>query len=186
MITIKTYTDFSNPEVLEKIEYVMNLATHDDNNRMPDNYTTKKLALNDTLAVSIAESNGEPYSYSSLMHRKIYGNSARVLSRYYVLNRVPLSGLKPADRRIKYVWRDHALDMLKEQTTIAYDMGYEGVFISQHDKSIKLFTRMYHGLEKLSEIKGWKFDPDKKYRVCNGEDCEHWIFHHGKLFLEEV
>jgi hypothetical protein len=185
MIEVKTYTDFLQPEVYEKIEHILRVAQHDPNNRMPSNYTPSKIALDNTLAVSIAERNGIPFSYSSVMHRPIYKESVRVISRFYYL---PLKthGLKNSEMPLKYIWRDHTIQMIDSQVKLAYELGFKGVFISQHDKSLKVFTRMYYGLEVLSTVKGWHFDPKKKYKVCNGKDCEHWIFWHKNLFLEEI
>jgi hypothetical protein len=184
---VNTYTNFLSHEVQEKINYLMNVAQQDPNNRMPNNYSTKKLALNDTLAVSIAERDGIPFGYSSLMHRQIYKNTARIISRFYYHPLHEIRGLKTAELpSIKFLWREHTVRMIEDQTKLAYDLGYDGVFISQHDKTLRLFTRMYNGLSKRSSIKDWNFDPNKKYRVCGGEDCEHWVISHGELQLKEV
>jgi hypothetical protein len=187
MIEVKTYTNFLDHEVKEKIDYLMMLAQHDNNNRMPDNYSIQKLALNDTIAVSIAERNGIPFCYSSIMNRSVYKQSARVLSRYYYHPLHKIRGLNPAEMpSIKTIWRDHAIKMVESQTELAFQLGYDGVFMSQHDKSVRFFTRMYHGLIEKCSIKDWDFDPGKQYRVCNGPDCEHWVISHGKFYLEEV
>jgi hypothetical protein len=186
MIEVKTYENFRDLEVKEKIEYITYQAQHDPNNRMPDNYSKSKIALDNTLAVSIAEKDGIPFSYSSIMHRPTYKESVRVISRFYYNPIEKIKGLRNSLMPLKHIWRDHTIKMIDSQVNYAYNKGYKGVFISQHDKSLKVFTRMYFGLETLSEIKGWNFDPNKKYKVCNGPDCEHWIFWHGKLFLEEI
>lgn len=186
MISVNTYTNFLDTEVQEKIEFIINMAQNDDNNRLQHNYSRSKIALEETLAVSIAEKHGIPFSYSSLMHRDTYKNSARVISRFYYNPLDKIKGLRNSEMPLKYIWRDHTIKMIESQTTLAYDLGFTGVFISQHDKALKVFKRMYDGLEVLSKIKGWKFDPEKKYKVCNGDDCEHWVIWHQNLYLEEV
>lgn len=187
MISVITYTDFLTNEVQEKIQFILNIAQQDPNNRMPGNYSKEKIALNHTLAVSIAERDSVPFSYSSLMHRPNYKESARVISRFYYHPLHKIRGLKNAEMpSIKHIWRDHTISMIEQQTELAYEMGFNGVFISQHDKSLKFFTRMYDGLLVKSKFKDWKFEPGKLYRVCNGEDCEHMIIHRGNFYLEEV
>lgn len=186
MITVNTWQDFRDrPEVLEKIDFLLEKAQTDTNNRMPANYSKDKIALDTTQAVSIAERDGKPFSYSCIMHRPIYKDSVRVISRFYY-SPIKTKGLRNSEMPLKYIWRDHTIQMIEQQIAIAYDMGFSGAFISQHDKALKVFKRMHSGLEVLCGIKGWQFDPNKKYRVCNGADCEHWIFWHKNLYLEEV
>jgi len=187
MITVNTWQDFRDrPEVLEKIDFLLEKAQTDPNNRMPANYSKEKIALDFTLAVSIAERDGEPFSYSSIMHRKIFKNSARVISRFYYHPLHKIKGLRNAEMPLKHIWRDHTIDMIEQQTEIAFELGYDGVFISQHDKSLKFFTRMYNGLLVKSKYKDWKFKGNKLYNVCHGHECQHMIIHKGNFYLEEA
>jgi hypothetical protein len=92
---VNTYTDFLKQEVQEKIDYLINIAQYDPKNRMPNNYSKQMLALNDTIAVSIAEKDDVPFGYSSLMHRKqYYRNTARIISRFYYHSLEKQQGLK--------------------------------------------------------------------------------------------
>jgi hypothetical protein len=87
---------------------------------------------------------------------------------------------------VKFLWRDHTVKMIEDQTKIAYEMEFDGVFISQHDKTLRLFTRMFNGLPLRTSIRNWNFDPNKKYKVCDGDNCQHWVISHGELQLDEV
>jgi hypothetical protein len=187
MITVNTWQDFRDrPEVLEKIDYLLEKAQNDSNNRMQYNYTRTKISFEHTLAISIAERNGIPFSYSSLMNRPMYKKSARVISRFYYNPLHKIKGIRNAEMPLKHIWRDHTIQMIEQQTDLAYKLGYDGVFISQHDKSIKFFGRMYKGLLVKSKYNDWNFSGAGLYKVCNGKDCKHMIIYRGKLHLKEA
>jgi len=138
------------------------------------NYTPERRFKGNIVGISITDN-----CVSSMLHRKLFGNTIRVLNRYYHKH------MTFKEMKNVKLCRETPMIMLKEQTELAYKLGYKGVFFSRGgEHSRRRIERLYKAIQAKG-YEGFKVDLNNRYNVChNGDDCKQWIVWHGNLELE--
>lgn len=165
-------------ELLEKLEFLKKKAI----DKGFEDFGKWWPKVEEILAYSIATiEDGTPVCCNLLQTRTFYNGMARVGSRYYIdsVNR----SLKTPWMAAKGDTRPFTVQMIDDQTDIAEQMGYRGVFFSRKANYL-ILKNIYTGMQKRSKYKDWILgDKYIQYKLCNGPGCDQWVVWRGELTL---
>ena len=125
------------------------------NDSLADNYTEERLNLNNTLAISIVTDNENIISFSTLLHRDMFGNAVRCLNRFY---KSPHYRFATSIKNVTF----ETQKMIQQQCDIAKQYNYDIIFMSRETKTGK--TSLRHYPQKF--LKDWILSPNF-HLVCN-------------------
>tara|TARA_Y100001963_G_C6765833_1_gene442152 strand:- start:190 stop:780 length:591 start_codon:yes stop_codon:yes gene_type:complete len=96
--------------------------------RLSHNYG-KNLDLNDSVAITTVRNGNDLIAFSTILHRKMFGNSVRILNRYF---------RHPEFRRMNWGHqrriKEYTYQMILQQVLYAKDQNYDVAFISRELK----------------------------------------------------
>lgn len=113
-----------------------------------------RLGANDWIGLSVyIDESDNLYGFSSILHRKNFGNGARILNRFY---KDPKYRFENNKRSLSLA----TLSTLKDQISICENLGYEFAFMSRDSKTIKAWNHY----SKYFQFREWNVS-DKYYHM---------------------
>ena len=179
----KVETFLKLPETLKQKVDIFYEQASKSNSKLASNYTKDKLKEN-VWATSVILENNQVVGVASVLHRDIYGNNARIMNRYFYRPE-SYPGLMP-ELYAGINTRQTSIDMIDQQTDIAYSLGFSGVFVSQGRPKNVILKRMCAAHNNHSKYK-WTMDEKNKYlvhRAAHNDKSWQWIFYNGELELK--
>jgi hypothetical protein len=154
----KDHADFQ--KYCENIDKFAN--TLPDDMKRIKNYRSD-LKARESIAVSVYEQDSVIVGFSSVLHRKLFGNGVRILNRYvktFDYRAVPVK---------RKIW-DETKIMIAQQIEAAKKYNFEYVFISRESNSGSSALKYY-----FKELPEWQCLTEK-FRVCGGgQECEQYV-----------
>lgn len=173
-----TTTQSPSADFLDKFLFLKNKAA----GRGFEDFSRWWPKTNEIIAYSLAELDDIPVCINLLQDRTFYNGMARVASRYYIdsVN----EGLKTPWMKIKGDTRPFTAQMIDQQTELAFNLGYKGVFFSRN-ANYRILKNIHSGMLKRSKYKDWVIeDKDRLFKLCDGPvGCNQWIVWKGELTL---
>ncbi|SVE29733.1 uncharacterized protein METZ01_LOCUS482587 [marine metagenome] len=130
--------------------------------RLAPNYTEEKLELDSCIAITIIKEEEKIVSFSTILHRDMFGNAVRCVNRLY---KIPLYRYRNLDHynRIKFA----TFEMIQQQIQFAKDRDYDIIFMSRELKDINVknqksfnSTAMNRWREYLPDKNNWIYSPN--------------------------
>jgi hypothetical protein len=125
----------------------------------------KDLKIEDSIAISTFENEGQILGFSTVLHRPIFNNGVRILNRFYKDKTYRfINNRREVSRETK--------EMIEQQLEVAKSLEFDFAFMSRESNITPPAFKYY---SKYLNFANWHVE-DKKYKVCHGDiSCDQFI-----------
>lgn len=163
MITVsKDSTEWSTA-----IDKVFALVEDLPNDKLKDNYSKDNLKIHEWLAISYYDG-----GFSTIAHRKAWGNNCRILNRFY---KKPEARFENNKRKLS----NETLQMVEQQIATAKDMGFDCGFMSRETR-----RQAFHHYKKHLPQE-WHTPTERYLMYHNGYQHIMWTPINNNIFKME-
>jgi hypothetical protein len=171
---MKTITTPTLPKDLVKL---FEESLLDPLNRLPDNYMPEDLNNPDHIYYSVTyDDDGDCICGSVARKRDFYNGGVRLLSKYYISNKIKQVGLRVNKYHVKGM-STFAVEQADQQIELCQlEHDIDKFFISREYKNPRSIRNLCRGMEHNSKYKGWTLENDLwRTAPCDGDECWQYI-----------
>lgn len=165
MTEVKTYSHVD-PAFHEAGSTLLELGKQITDDRLAENYTAKRMKLDDTVGISIYYEGSTPVGFSTILNIPLFNNSVRILNRFYKI---------PSHRDNHRRVTDGTKAMVNQQIELSKSLGFSYAFMSREGVSP---PAMRHYTRQLDQ--DWVVLNDR-FQVCpaNCASCYQRVAYHS-------